>query len=171
MLLLRTGLSLRRRWRHAEVFAASLIWVWRLGGRVDVGEPAGPIVSRSSRGRGWTTRRRLLRRTAPLRANWSRRSGGLIGLRMYISRLGSRWRAPIATTRAEKLQSSLDVRISGVKLGSSLIGIQGIGDLVVAGFILKTLVSAKSRLFSCRQVRRGIMNEMTYQRTQVIPNL
>jgi len=65
------------------------------------------------------------------------RASGLVSLRVNICGLGSsRWRTSICATRAKKLKSRLDMGIIGIKLGCSLIGIQRIGDLVVAAFIL-----------------------------------
>jgi len=45
-------------------------------------------------------------------------------------------RKSVGLAAAEQLKTSLDVHILGVELGRSLIGIQRIVDLIVAGFIL-----------------------------------
>ena len=103
--------------------------------RVNVGEPAYPGVSgvRSDgrRTRSWG----LLSRASPLRR--SGRACGLISLRVDIGRLRSRGRrTTVGTTRAEKLEASLDVRVARVKLCSTLVCVQSISDLVVAALVL-----------------------------------
>jgi hypothetical protein len=54
---------------------------------------------------------------------------------MNISGL-SRRRA-IGLSVAEQLQPALDVRVCGVQFGRPLVRVEGIGNLVVAGLILK----------------------------------
>ena len=45
-------------------------------------------------------------------------------------------RESISLATAQQLEASFDVHILGVKLGGALVSIQGIVDLIVAGFIL-----------------------------------
>jgi hypothetical protein len=136
LLLLGAGLALQRRsGASTEGLSTSLIGVGRLRWRVNVGEPAYPGVSgvRSDgrRTRSWG----LLSRASPLRR--SGRACGLISLRVDIGRLRSRGRrATVGTTRAEKLEASLDVRVARVKLCSTLVCVQSISDLVVAALVL-----------------------------------
>jgi hypothetical protein len=42
----------------------------------------------------------------------------------------------VGLAAAQQLKTSLDVHILGVELRGSLVGIQGVVDLIVAGFIL-----------------------------------
>ena len=136
LLLLGAGLALQRRsGASTEGLSTSLIGVGRLRWRVNVGEPAYPGVSgvRSDgrRTRSWG----LLSRASPLRR--SGRACGLISLRVDIGRLRSRGRrTTVGTTRAEKLEASLDVRVARVKLCSTLVCVQSISDLVVAALVL-----------------------------------
>lgn len=76
-------------------------------------------------------------RTTPLWCNRSYRTATLICLWVDIGGLGCALRTAIATTSvAKKLKSSLDVGIAGIEFGRSLIRIESVGDLVVAGLIL-----------------------------------
>lgn len=59
-----------------------------------------------------------------------------------ICRLRSgRRRTTVAASGSQELKASLDVRIAWVKLGGTLVGIEGIGNLVVTRFILRAAVS------------------------------
>jgi len=137
LLLLGAGLALQRRSRAStEGLSTSLIGVGRLRWRVNVGEPAYPGVSGVRSDRGRTRSWGLLSRASPLRR--SGRACGLISLRVDIGRLRSRGRrATVGTTRAEKLETSLDVRVARVKLCSTLVCVQSISDLVVAALVLR----------------------------------
>jgi hypothetical protein len=62
---------------------------------------------------------------------------GLVSLRVDVGWLRSRsLSTAIAATGTEELQAGLDVRIPRIKLCGPLVGVQGIRNLVVAGFIL-----------------------------------
>ena len=79
---------------------------------------------------------------------------------MNIGRLRSSWRwLAISRTRAKQLQTGLNVRVSRVKLSRTLIGVQCIRDLVVAGLILPKVSDA-------HQTR----NKVAYQCSQIIPH-
>lgn len=57
---------------------------------------------------------------------------------MDIGGLGSSWRrSAIAGTGSQELKAGLDMRVTGVKLRGTLVRVQCIGDLVIAGFILR----------------------------------
>lgn len=129
--------------------------VGRLRRRIDVGQPAGPVLtSRPTLRRVLRTIRTvgrcLLSRTSPAR----RPNGpcGLVRLRMNIGGLrGGWWRSTIAGARAQKLKASLDVRVAGIKFRGSLVGVQCIRDLVVTRFILGQGQNVKSN-----QARRNL---------------
>jgi lactate dehydrogenase-like 2-hydroxyacid dehydrogenase len=56
---------------------------------------------------------------------------------MHIGRLrSSRWRATIGTTRAKKLKASFNVWVTRVQFRCPLIGVQRIGNLIVARLVL-----------------------------------
>lgn len=86
----------------------------------------------------------------------------LIRLRMDISGHGSSTSA-ISLAVTKKLQPGLDVRVGGIQLGRSLIGIQSIIDLVVAALILER----KSTV--CTMQVEGIV--ATHKSPEVIPDL
>lgn len=119
------------------------IRVWRLWRRVDIRDPTCP----RTRARAWSAavehRLRGLRgrcgpRASPLRAGRTNRTGSLVGLRVNVSwhrRLS--WWGTIRLSISQQLQPSLDVRVRGVQLGGTLVRVQSIRDLVVAGLILR----------------------------------
>lgn len=116
--------------------AAVVVWVGRLRWWVDVGKSANPVIASSCSAGRRTACGRLMRRTTPWRPNRSCRTGGLVGLWMNICRLRCALRAATATAaRTEKLETSLDVRVTRVELCCSLICIEGVGDLIIAGFV------------------------------------
>jgi hypothetical protein len=65
---------------------------------------------------------------------------------MNILRLGSRSIGWLLTSSArrqlalQKLQTSLDVNIAGIEVCGASVGIQGIGDLVVARLVQSTQI-------------------------------
>jgi hypothetical protein len=42
----------------------------------------------------------------------------------------------IGTTRTQELQTGLDMGVAGIELGGTLVRIQGVGNLIVTGFVL-----------------------------------
>ena len=111
----------------------SIIRIWRLRRRVELCESAVPVVVERGAGRihggSWGGEQSLPHwgpggPTAPL---------GLIRLGMDILGEGSAGLAGSATlAAAQQLEASLDMDIAGIELGSALIRIQGIVDLIVA---------------------------------------
>ena len=110
----------------------SIIWIRRLRRGVELGEPAVPVVV--ERGAGRVDRGSLGRsRVAPLGTGRPNSAAGLIRLGMDILGEGSAGLAGSATlAAAQQLEASLDMDIAGIELGSALIRIQGIIDLIVA---------------------------------------
>lgn len=116
----------------------------RLRGRVNVRNPTRPR-ARSGRPLSAAIKHRLLglrrwclwwrtrARASPLRPRGPNSTGSLVSLRMNIR--GSRCGAT-GLSATEQLESGLDVWVRRVELGSALVGIEGIRNLVVAGFIL-----------------------------------
>lgn len=116
--------------------ATALIGVGRLRRRVDIGKATSPAVTSTLRSRRRTAWGWLSRGASPLRSSRPSRSSSLVGLRMNICWLRSRRRgSAVGLARAQELQTSLDVRVAGVKLGSTLVSVQGIRDLVIARFV------------------------------------
>ena len=97
-----------------------------------------PVCNLPRRSRGLRRRSTSGRWRTPLRCGRSPDTRSLVGLRVDILRLRSRG---ASLTRAlklalEQLQACLDVNIGRVQIGSSSVRIQGVGNLVVARFIL-----------------------------------
>lgn len=91
-------------------------------------------------GRSWGLRRRSTSRCwgSPLRWGRSSDTRSLVGLRVNILGLRSRSASLARALKLalKQLQACLDVNIGRVQIGSASIRIQGIGNLVVARFIL-----------------------------------
>ncbi len=156
MVVLRAGRTLQRRSRAAsERFTAALIRVRWLRRRVHVGQPTGPVLASALRSRRRTASRSLGSRASPLGTGRALRTSGLVSLRVDISRLRSGGRST-AVARAEQLKTRLDVRVAGIKLGSPLVGIESIRDLVVTRLVLervskrRALGITKESLPECR---------------------
>lgn len=143
-LLRRAGLALRRGRGSTERFSA-FVRVRGLRRRVDVGEPASPILTSACRGRRRASRGGLLRRSSPLRSNRAGGTSGLIRLGMHVRRLGRWGRATVAAAGAQELKAGLNVRVPLVKLRRPLICVEGIGDLVVARLVLGVRSASGSR--------------------------
>jgi hypothetical protein len=103
---------------------------------IDLGQAATPAICGWSRwwSRGW----RLGGRVSPLRSWRTNCPSCLVRLRMDVLRKWSTGlhRESVGLAAAEELKASFDVHVLGIELGGSLVGIQGIVDLVVARFIL-----------------------------------
>jgi hypothetical protein len=63
---------------------------------------------------------------------------------------------------AKKLETSLDMRVARIKIGSTRVGVEGIGNLIVAGFILGRLLALASN--------KDHKNN-AYQSSKIIPDL
>ena len=167
LLRLRAGGSLTgARWA-TERLTFRGVRIPRLRGRVDIRNPTRPRIRTAA----WSAvKHRLLRllrrrpraRASPLRPGGTDGACGLVSLRMDISRLSRR--RPIGLPVAEQLQPALDVRVCGVQLGSPLVRVKGIGNLVVAGLILKCPGSVNLKQDMARKERE------THQSAQIIPD-
>lgn len=138
LLLPRAGLPRDRRGLSAKgITVGSSIGVWRLRRWVDVVDSS-PASGPWHRPGCWTVwRLGLLRsRASPLRAGRSNSALVLIGLRVHIRRHGRLRYLAICAAVAQELQPRLDMRVGWVQFSSTLIRIQRIADLVVAGFVL-----------------------------------
>lgn len=143
--MLRAVRPLQRGSRAAtERFPAALIWVRWLGRWVHVREVASPVLASTLGSGRRAASRRLSRRASPLRTSRTLRTSGLISLRVNIGRLRCS-RGSTAIAGAKQLKTIFDVRVVRVKLGSPLIGIKGIGDLVVTRLVLGQISKAQPR--------------------------
>lgn len=146
LLILRGArLSGARRSLTAKRFAAlRSVGIPRLRRRVDIGNPTTPGVRAGTWSAAIEHRLLRLRRTraGPLRSGGSHCASGLIRLRMNVGRHRrlSR-RSTICLSVPEQLEAGFDVRIVRVKFGSARVGVEGIGDLVVARFVLMDFAS------------------------------
>ncbi len=135
------------RWWPDRV-AGAIIRIWRLGlglRMLDLRQMVTtPVLGRGpgwSRSSSWRNGRRP--RRAPL---WTRRrahSRSLIQLRVHVT--WSRCTVLVRHTGrltivAEQLQPGLDMHIGRIQVCCALVGIQSIGGLVVARFILKPII-------------------------------
>lgn len=106
--------------------------------RLNLVDATVPVCNLPGRSRG--LRRRSTSRCwgSPLRWGRSSDTRSLVGLRVDILRLRSRSASLARALKLalEQLQACLDVNIGRVQIGSASIRIQGIGNLVVARFIL-----------------------------------
>ena len=99
-------------------------------GWVDVRESTSPILPGALRWRRRAVGRGLLGRATPLRTGRSRCV--LISMKLDVMRRRCRsGLSPVAAAGAKKLETSLDVWVVRIKLGSSLVRIHGVGDLIV----------------------------------------
>lgn len=146
LLLSRTGRALHGRSLTPELLAS--VGSIRVGGlrrRIDLGNTASPRVgtARSSTivHRLWGLRLRRRAGASPLRTRRTNCTCSLISLWVNIS--GS-WclsgRGAVLSSTSQELQSALDVRVVGIQLGSTLVRVKGVGNLVVTRFIQSTQI-------------------------------
>jgi hypothetical protein len=126
--------------RRSPEGLGTLVRVRGLRRRVDVGQAPGPVLACSLWCRGRAIGRRLLSRAAPLRR--TSRASGSVGLNVNVGgwRNRRRGRATIGCARAKELETGFDMGVSGVQLGSPLVGVHSISDLVVARLIQCTKI-------------------------------
>lgn len=142
LLRLGTGRSLTGASRATERLTFRGVRVPRLRGRVDIRDSTSPRVRTAARRTAVEHRLlRLLRRrpgarASPLRPGGANGACGLVSLGMNIGGHRCRRRAAIGLSVAEQLQPGLDVRVCRVQLSGPLVCVQGIGNLIVARFIL-----------------------------------
>jgi hypothetical protein len=139
-LLLMLGAWLALAGRRSPEGLGTLVRVRGLRRRVDVGQAPGPVLACSLWCRGRAIGRRLLSRAAPLRR--TSRASGSVGLNVNVGgwRNRRRGRATIGCARAKELETGFDMGVSGVQLGSPLVGVHSISDLVVARLIQCTKI-------------------------------
>jgi hypothetical protein len=157
LLLSRAWLSLRchcwwRRWALSGIPVSVVVGIRWLRGRVDIRQAISlPSICRWS---SWKTPRARGRRSVPpLRSWWANGTSSLVGVGVHVlwnRCVGLRWQ-PVGLTITKQLESSFNVNIGRIKLGSSLVGIQCIVDLVIAGLILRRWLAHVSNEYHKRR--------------------
>lgn len=88
-------------------------------------------------------------------------------MRVHVCRLRSRGGTAIVAAGAQKLEARLDVRVSGVELGSALVSVERVGDLVVARLVLEKRQQRERSRIGLLGVSRRTRVPRSYQTSEM----